>query len=478
MSVSNSEVASNIFWRYAERMLAQAVSFIVSLILARILSPDDYGTIALILVLINILDTFTSKGFNQALIQKKEVDQLDYSTIFLTNTAISVALYALIYFAAPAIAGFYNDGSLIILTRVLAVRILFSGLNAVQQAYVQRNMIFKKFFLATFAGTSISGVAGIIMALMGCGIWALVAQSVLNTAIDTLVLFFTIDWKPRIEYSFHRLKSMMRFGINMLIMGLLESLYNEMRSLVIGKFYKESDLAYYNRGEQIPKLVIQNIQISASNVMFSALSREAQKNAVKDKMREYLRIMFFIIFPLMVGLSITAEPLITILFSNKWLNAVPYMVIYCYIYTNWIIQIPLMQSINAIGRTDVSLKLSILHRIAGVAFLIILLKKGTIYIAVSALIADIFITIVCLAAVNYLYRYTIKEFVSDLWKTAISALCMAAIVFLSGLIVKTVFLKLVVQVITGIGSYMILSKLLKNENFDKLKSVAFKLIKR
>lgn len=478
MGVTNKEVATNIFWRYSERMLAQIVSFIVSLVLARILSPDDYGTVALIIVLINILDTFTTKGFNQALIQKKEIDHLDYSTIFFTNIFISVLLYALIYIAAPFIADFYNNSNLIVLTRVLSIRILFSSLNTVQQAYVQRNMIFKKFFLSTFAGTSISGIIGIIMALNGCGIWSLIAQSILNTAIDTTVLFFTIDWKPKLEYSFYRLKGMMKFGLNMLFMGLLESLYNEIRALVIGKFYSESDLAYYNRGEQLPKMIIQNIQISASNVMFSSLSRENYKEAVKEKMREYLRIMFYIVLPMLLGLAAIAEPVISILFSQKWISAAPYMIIYCFIYVNWVIQIPLLQAMNSLGQTDITLRLCIMQRIVGVFSLILLLNKGTIFVAISALVTDVFMTLITYIACSKSLNYTIKELISDISKTVISALIMVVIINLVGSFIKITILKLLFEIVLGICVYMLLSYVLNNSAFIKLKSAVLAFLKK
>ena len=235
---------SNFLWRFAERCGAQLVGFIVSLVLARILSPEHFGSIALVTVFTSILQVFVDSGLGNALIQKKEVDNLDYSTVFFFNLFFCLLLYVLIFFLCPFIAKFYNDLSLIPVIRVLSIVIIISGLKNIQQAYVARNFIFRKFFFSTLCGTIIAAIIGIVLAVNGAGIWALVAQQVLNTLIDTMVLWCTVGWKPELKFSFSRLKTLFSYGWKLLVVSLIDTLHNDLRQLIIGKVYSSSDLAF------------------------------------------------------------------------------------------------------------------------------------------------------------------------------------------------------------------------------------------
>ena len=201
---NNKLVLSNFIWRFAERCGAQIIQFIVSIVLARILAPEAYGTIALVLVFSQILQVFVDSGLGNALIQKKDADDLDFSSVFYFNLVWCLVLYAIIFFCAPLIASFYGDESLIAIVRVLCIMVIISGLKNVQQAYVSRTMQFKKFFWATLGGTLLSAIAGIIIAVMGGGVWALVAQKLVNLSVDTLVLWLTIKWRPKRKFSLER----------------------------------------------------------------------------------------------------------------------------------------------------------------------------------------------------------------------------------------------------------------------------------
>ena len=201
-------VFSNVIWRFAERCGAQMVQFIVSIVLARLLLPEDYGVIALITVFTTILQVFVDSGLGNALIQKKDADDIDFSTVFYTNIIFCIILYVIIFFCAPIIANFYNNYSLILLIRVLSITILISGIKNVQQAYVSRNLMFKKFFWSTIGGTIVAAIVGILMALNGFGVWALIAQQLTNVTIDTIILWITVKWRPKLQFSFERLKKL------------------------------------------------------------------------------------------------------------------------------------------------------------------------------------------------------------------------------------------------------------------------------
>ena len=266
------KVTSGLFWTYAERILAQGVTAVVSIVLARLLAPDDYGIISIVSIFISICEVFVTSGFGNALVQKKEADDLDFSSIFYFSLGIAAVLYAGLFLSAPLIANFYGNGLLGPVIRVLGVRLLLSSVNSVQRAYVSKRMAFRKFFRATIFGTVVSAAAGIAMACLGFGVWALVAQYLTNSLIDTVVLFFSIEWRPKRMFSLERMKGLVSYGWKMLASSLLEAVYNNLRSLIIGKKYSEADLAFYDKGKHFPELIVLNINSSISSVIFPAIA--------------------------------------------------------------------------------------------------------------------------------------------------------------------------------------------------------------
>ena len=262
MQVNTKLVTNNLLWRFAERCGAQGVAFVVSIILARLIAPETYGTIAIVTVFITILNVFVDSGMANALIQKKEPDDLDFSTVFFFNVFICLVLYAVTFLAAPLIASFYNDASLVSVLRVLSLIIVISGVRNVQQAYVSKHMIFKKFFYATIFATLGSAVVGICMAYSGLGIWALVGQQLSNSFFGTVFLWLTVKWRPKWMFSFSRLKGLFSYGWKLFVSSMIDTLYIDIRQLIIGKMYSSNDLAFYNRGQQFPQLIVNNINSS------------------------------------------------------------------------------------------------------------------------------------------------------------------------------------------------------------------------
>lgn len=213
---SRSKVLSSLFWKFAERIGAQGVNLIISIVLARLLTPEEYGLVALVTIFITISNVFIENGFGTALIQKKDADDLDFSSVFYSNIVISIILYIIIFFASPLVADFYNNTQLIPVLRVLAIIVLISSLRSIQNAYVSRKMIFKKIFICTLIGTGSSAVVGIWMAYNGYGVWSLVAQQLTNNIIGTIMLWVTVKWRPSLKFSFERLKGLFKFGWKML----------------------------------------------------------------------------------------------------------------------------------------------------------------------------------------------------------------------------------------------------------------------
>lgn len=476
MSISNKSVLSNLIWRYAERFLSVFITFLVSLILARLLSPKEYGTVALLSVIISLLEVFCTRGYNQALVQKKQINNIDYNTAFWINFIIELILYVIVFFTSTFIASYFGDLSLASMLRILALRLLIAGVNSIQQAYAQRNMLFRKFFFSTLFGTLLSGVIGITLAYLGFGAWALVIQSLINPFVDTIVLFFTLDWHPSFEFSFFSFKEMTPFGIRMSMMGLLDSLYGNIRSFIIGKRYSPSDLAYYNRGQSLPSLVINNTQTAASNVFFSALARENSVYDVKEKMRTYTRVMFFVLCPMMFGMACVSKELINVLFSSKWNPAVPYLIIHCFVYLTYVPIMPINQSLIAIRKEKLLLFISIFHRTLGIIILMIILNKGPFFIALSSVIIDYIVFFISYYAAIKFLDYKISEIYYDIWKTLLSTLVMCLIILFENVFYYSynTILILIVKIITGIIVYILMSIILKNKEFIKI----FELLKQ
>lgn len=337
----------NFIWRFAERCGAQLVTFIVSIVLARLLSPEDYGTIALVTVFTTILQVFVDSGLGTALIQKKNADDLDFSSVFYFNFVVCIILYMGMFLAAPVIARFYGDSSLVPIIRVISLTIVISGVKGIQQSYVSRNMLFKRFFFATLGGTIFSAFLGVGLAYAGFGVWAIVAQQLSNTMIDTLILWITVKWRPKKMFSWKRLKGLLSFGWKLLVSSLLDTVYNNLRNLIIGKFYSSADLAYYNQGDKFPKLIVTNINSSIDSVLLPTLSSaQDDRERVKNMTRRAIKTSTYIMAPLMVGLAFCATPIVRLVLTEKWLPCVPYLQIFCITYMFWPIHTANLNAIN------------------------------------------------------------------------------------------------------------------------------------
>ena len=479
MDNTKQSVFSNLIWRFAERSGAQLVQFIVSIILARILKPEAYGTVALITVFIALLQVFVDSGLGNALIQKKDADDLDFSTVFYTNIVFCLILYTIVFLLAPAIARFYNDDSLIALTRVLSLTIVISGVKNVQQAYVSRKMIFKKFFFATLIGTIGAAFLGILLAFNGFGVWALVAQQLFNLTVDTIVLWITVQWRPKKMFSFQRLKQLFSFGWKLLVSSVLDTTYNNLRQLLIGKIYTAEDLAYYNRGKQFPSVIVTNIDTSIDSVLFPTMSQnQDNKERIKEMTRRSIKTSCFIMAPLMVGLIATSTNVVKLLLTEKWLDCVPYLCIFCITCIFYPIHTANLNAIKAMGRSDLFLKLEIVKKTIG---LIVLLS--TIWISVKAMAYSLLVTDFIGQIINSFpnkkilgYGYTSQ--LKDILPSVILSIFMGVVVYIINFIKLPIIVTLIIQVIVGIVIYIIGSKIMKIDSFEYLQKIVLEKVKR
>lgn len=464
--LNTKTVISNVLWRFAERCGAQGVSFIVSVILARILLPEEYGIVSIITIFTTILNLFMDSGFKNALIQKKDADEIDYSTVFYFNILSGTILYIFMFCIAPLISAFYETENMTSYVRVMSLTLILGGINGVQTAIVAKRMEFKRFFYSTLGGTLISAVIGITMAYAGMGVWALITQRLVNQLVDTLILWITVKWRPLLTFSVKRLKPMFSYGSKLLGSSLLNSLTTNLSGLIIGKAYSADLLAYYDKGRRIPNLVIENIQSAVQSVLFPVF---AQQQDDKNQMKRILRLSFitaaYCIFPCMIGIGICAESIIRILYTESWIDMVPYLRLWCFIFAFYLMHTAQLQVIQAIGRSDIILKIELIKQIISIITILFAIPFGVI----PMLVAMSVVTVICLyinACPNKkLIGYGFLEQLKDIFPIIILNCFMGVSVYLVGLINLPDIVLLVIQAVLGGAIYLGGSYILKMESF-------------
>lgn len=466
VKMSGNKIIFNLLWRFAERSGAQFVTFFVSIILARILEPSVYGIVALVTVFITILNVFVDSGLGNSLIQKKDADDLDFSSVFYANIVFCLVLYTLLFFAAPIIAKFYSMSGLTAVVRVMGLIIVISGVKNVQQAYVSRNMMFKRFFYSTLVGTIGAAIIGIVMAYMGFGVWALVGQYLFNAVVDTCVLWFTVEWKPKLCFSWHRLKCLYSFGWKLLASSLIHTIYTNIRQLIIGKLYTSENLAMFNKGKHFPAIIVNNVNNSIDSVLFPAMSNiQDSKENVKKMMRTSMRVSGYIMWPLMLGLATVSEPLVELLLTEKWLGCVPYLRIFCITEAFQPIHTSNLNAIKAMGRSDMFLKLEVIKKILGIIILLIAMNFGVFAICCSLLVYNIIALLINTWPNRKLLGYTYIAQIKDIFPFIILSIIMCVPVYVLSYLPLHNIVILILQVLAGIIVYIIESIVFKIDTF-------------
>lgn len=470
-----NKIISNFIWRFLERCSSQGVNFIVSIILARKLGPEAYGVITLANVFIAILQVFVEKGFGMALVQKKEADDYDFSSVFFFNLCVCFVLYLVLFFIAPLITTYYGLDELTSIVRALGIILISSGLRNVQQAYVSRNLLFKKFFFIAVIAAICGGTVGILMAYHEFGAWALVAQTLINELVGTLILWITVKWRPKLLFSWNRLLILIRFGWRMLVSSLIDTVYNKLRDLIIGKRYSTDDLAFYNRGNQLPSVLVINICTAIDSVLFPTIARiQDDKVKVKDLTRKSIKLSTFIIMPMMVGVAVCSQSIIRLLLTEAWIPCVPYLRIACISYAFYMIHTANLNAITAIGRSDIFLRLELLKKGIGILTIVFTIKYGSFVLACSGLFSTFISLLINCYPNKRLLSYGFLEQMKDILPSAMIACIMGVIVGLFNYLDVSDILKLLIQMPIGVIAYIIFSKVFKLWSLDYL----YQLVRR
>ncbi len=458
-----------------ERFGVQGIQFVLQIILARLLSPEHYGVLSIMIIFTNLANVFIQRGFNTALIQNRDVTDEDYSSVFWVSLGVAAVLYTGLFFTAPLIADFYKMPDIVAPFRVISLMLLPGAMNSVQFAKASREMDFKKVFYSSVGGTLVSGLLGVVLAYMGAGLWALVVQSLSNIVVSCLVMLFTVKWRPQLVCNWARIRILFSYGSKLLLSGLLDVLYQNIHSLVVGKKYDADTLGFYNRGQQFPQFVTNSINDTVQSVLLPVMSaKQDDQNQVKVIMRQSIMLSSYIIFPLMAGLAAVASPLIEVLLTDKWLPAVPYMQICCFSFAFMPVHTSNLQAINAVGRSDIFLKLEIVKKAVGAVALVIgvFCFDSPIAIAMTGIFTTIISCFVNAYPNKNLIGYSYFEQMRDILPSFVLSLIMCAMVLSLTMLSANAIIILVIQITAGIVIYVGLSAIFKPEPFRILCSMA------
>lgn len=475
----NKVVTSNLIWRLLERFGAQGVTFIVSIVLARVLEPSVYGTVALITIITTILQVFVDSGLGTALIQKKDADSLDFSTVFYFNFLVCIVLYIGLFAFAPYIANFYNNMDLVPVIRVLGLILVISGFKNIQNAYVSKYLLFKLYFFATLGGTITAGIVGIWMVYHGYGIWALVVQNIVNQGFDTIILWVLVKWRPTKEFSISRLRNLFSYAWKLLLSSLLDTVWGQLRQLIIGKIYSTNDLAYYNKGNEFPNYTTLALNSSIDSVLLPVMSQAQDSiDEVRSMTRRAIKTSSFILWPMMMGLAGCSSSFICLVLTDKWLPCVPYLIIFCIVYAFYPIHTANLNAIKALGRSDLFLILEIIKKILNLLVILLTVQFGPFYMALGSIFVSVCSQIINSWPNRKLLNYKYQEQIMDIFPYIVMSVLMAGIVYSIELLNLPNIVTIGIQIPVGIIFYIGVSWILKIDSFVYCINILKKYVRR
>lgn len=464
----NKAVMGGLMWKLGERVLSQGASFIVSMLLARLLLPSDYGTIALVEVFTDVSYVIFYSGLASALIQNKHSTDADYSTMFFCSFAFALLIYAVLFFIAPWFAVFYDLPILTTVLRVFALQIPLSVYNSIQTAYVSRNGMFRKLFISSSISVIISGGAGILMARMGMGVWSLVVQTMLLTVVNTIVLSILLPWRLRLEFSPESARKMLRYSTQIMGAELSISLFFQLRSLSVGRLYSSTNLAYFQKAQVFPNIVTTNLSQSVIAVMFPTLANlSSDPEQVRQLAKRSSALMCLVMLPVLLGMTAIMHPMVTLLYTEKWIACVPYAQILCIGLAFSVPGIIPMQAMKALGKGNRVLRMELLKKPLYLVLLILGVKHSIMGLAVAMALYELYSA---LMNMYYMKKYVGSPFLEQL-RPFLAALSMSAIMVFCVLLVpegESLILTVLIKVLVGIAAYVLAFFILRPKSFAHL----------
>lgn len=470
---------SGVGWTFAEIFFRYGVSFIVGIILARLLSPDEYGLIGILTIFIAVFDIIVDGGFANALIQKKDVTDIDYCTVFYSNLLLSLIMAIILYVSAPLISYFFERDELLSLTRVMSIIIILNAAASIQRTRLSKQLSFKKQTIICCISSLVSGIIGVSMAYYGCGVWALVSQQISYTATNACLLWFLGRWIPKLIFSFESFKSLWNFGWKLLASGLLNTFSTQIFNIVIGKCFAPSTLGQYTWAQQFGSLFSSNITNVIQKVTFPVFSK-IQDNPIrlKDSYRKVIKVTMLPTFVLMIGLAAISNNLVLILIGDQWTDVASYLQILCFSLMLYPLNSLNTNAIQVMGRSDITLKINILKNILIVIPVSIGIMCGIYWMLFFELLRIFICYLINAYFSKPLINYSIVEQIKDILPDFAIAVVVSIPVFLLNLVPVAHNIILPFQIILGICLFIYLCEVFKLEEYIEIKSICFSILKK
>lgn len=458
-----------LLWGSMERFSVQGVQFLVLLVIARILNPKDFGLVGMLAIFMAVAQTLIDSGFSQALIRKQDRTETDNSTVFYFNVAISGFLYLLLYLIAPRVAIFYNEPLLCGLMRVLCLVVVINSFAVVQRALLTAALDFKTQAKASFIAALISGVIGVYLAIQGYGVWTLVWQQLFNAGLNTLFLWLFARWHPKLLFSWRSFIDLFTFGSKLMVSGLLDTVYNNMYTLIIGKLFNAKSLGFYYQADRFTQLPSSNITGILQRVTYPVLcSIQDDDERLRAVFRQLLKLSAFVIFPLMCILAGISMPLVTLILGEKWSFTATLMVPLCFMMMWWPIHAINLSILQVKGRSDLFLRLEIIKKCIGVCVLAVSMSFGLLFMCY----ASIATSIICMIVNTYYTRKLIQVGffmqMRDLSRTLLLSLLMFLVVFIIVSVITSHILQLLFGILLGV---VIFGGVIYMVKFEELKYI-------
>lgn len=469
MATLKEKTVRGIIWSGIDRFTAQSIQFVFGILIARLLLPSDYGIIAMLGIFLAVSQAFIDSGFGTALIRKTDRTEVDFSTVFYFNIAVSVITYLLLWFISPFIASFYDIPLLEPVTKVMALNLIISSLSGIQNAKLSIAIDFKSRAQISVISVVLTGVVGLWMAYSGYGVWALVFQSVFSASLRTLLLWIYVRWMPHLIFSWQSFKELFTFGSKLLASGLLDTIYNNVYTIVIGKIFSSSSLGVYSRADTFAQYPSSNITSILQSVTFPVLSTiQNDSDRLADAYRRLLRMSAFIIFPLMVGLAAVADPFIRLVLTDKWEGVIYLLQIICFSMMWYPIHAINLNLLQVKGRSDYFLKLEIIKKVLGVITLCVTIPLGLVCMCYGR----IFTSMVCLGLNTYYTRklidYGFVQQMRELLHILLHSLIMGVLVWLLMQLSLPLGVKLTIGIVCGGIYYLAGAYLMKFEELEEV----------
>lgn len=477
MSLMNHQAVRGVVWSAMERFSVQGIQFVLTIIIARLVSPSEYGLIAMLAIFLAIAQSFVDSGFSNALIQKKGRTEVDYSTVFYFNLIISVLIYLLLFVGAPYIAAFYREPVLSSVTRWVGLNIILSGLSIVQRAQLTIRVDFKTQAKASLIAVIISGAIAVYLAYCGYGVWALVSQSLLNNLLNTLFLWIFSRWIPSWPFSWESFRGLFSFGSKLLLSGLLHTIYINLYSLVIGRWYSSANVGFYNRAYQFasfPSINIVGIITRAIYPIQCAIQDDDER--LNATFMQYLRLSCLVIFLPMVTLAVLSKPLILILLTDKWLPAAELLSILCLAYMWYPVMVINNQILNVKGRSDYFLKAEIWKKVIAITILCLTLPFGVKILCSGVVVYNFFDMGIIIFYARKVIHTGYREQFYNILPIFMLAIAMGGCVWIiSAIFEDNPVIQLVVGCFVAVLSYMLFGYIFQFKEFKKIPLIKEKI---